>query len=310
MKSLLGKHFLSLADFTPEDLRQVLDTAVRLKQEARLRRREPLLAGRVLGMIFEQSSTRTRVSCEVAMRHLGGHALFLSAQDLKLARGEPIADTARVLSSYCDVLAARMFSHASLEELARHSAVPVINLMTDHCHPCQALADLLTLQECKGSLRGLRVTYLGDGNNVCHSLLRACALVGAHVCSCNPPGYQPDPAVVEQAREFAARWGSEVSLSHHPAAAVEGADALYTDVWLSPGQAGTIEERREAFRDYQVNEGLLGRAAPDAVVMHCLPARRGEEITAEVMEGPHSVVFQQAENRLHAQKALLVHLVA
>ncbi|HXE72880.1 MAG TPA: ornithine carbamoyltransferase [Candidatus Nitrosotenuis sp.] len=309
MKKLIGRHFLCDADLSAEEMLQIFKTADLLKTQARARRFEPLLAGRNLAMIFEQTSTRTRVSFEVGMRQLGGQALFLSANDLKLARGEPLRDTARVLSSYCDAIMARIFSQENLEEIARYSAVPVINGMTNHYHPCQALTDLFTLYEVRGTLKGLKLAFLGDGNNVCQSLLLTCARLGVHVHSAHPEGFFPADAVVARAREIASQQGSRVEVGSDPWAAVRDADAVYTDVWHSPGQPGTLEERIERFRPFQVNDQILSVARPECIVLHCLPARRGEELTDEVMEGPRSRIFQQAENRLHVQKALLAHLV-
>lgn len=309
MKTLFGRHFLSFDELNFDQIMQLFKTAELLKAETRMRRFQPLLANRTLGMIFEQTSTRTRVSFEVGMRQLGGHALFLSANDLKLAKGEPISDTSRVLSRMLDAIMARIFSQANLETLAAYSSVPVINAMTDMYHPCQALADIFTIWEKRGKLEGLKFAYLGDGNNVCHTALISCAKVGMNVYSASPEGHDPDPAVVERCREYARAWGSEVKLVRDPKEAFQDADVIYTDVWLSPGQQGSEEERKARFMPYQVNNAAMKLAHPKCLFMHCLPAKRELEVTEEVFESESSVVFEEAENRLHAQKALLVHLI-
>ncbi len=309
MRTMYGRHFLSFDELSYDDIGQLFKTAETLKTETRMKRFAPLLANRTLGMIFEQTSTRTRVSFEVGMRQLGGHALFLSANDLKLAKGEPIKDTARVLSRMLDAIMARIFSHANLEEMAAYSAVPVINAMTDMYHPCQALADIFTIYEQRGKLEGLKFAYVGDGNNVCHTALISAAKVGMHAYSASPEGHDPDPAVVKRCQDYAAEWGSEVKLVRDPKEAFQDADVIYTDVWLSPGQAGSEEERKEKFMPYQVNEAAMKLAHKKCLFMHCLPAKRGLEVTEEVFESANSVVFEEAENRLHAQKALLVHLI-
>lgn len=256
-------------------------------------------------MIFAKASTRTRVSFEVAMYELGGYALFLNPQDLQLGRGETIADTARVLSRMVDGILIRTFSQAEVEELARHATVPVINGLTDTFHPTQAVADLLTVREHKGDLHRLSMAYVGDGNNVAHSLMLGAARVGMELRVCTPPELEPNPEIVAMARRKAEETGARIVLCHDPKEAVDGVDAVYTDVWASMGQEAERERRLELLRPYQVNQALLSRARPGAVVLHCLPARRGEEITDEVMDGPQSVVFDQSENRLHAQKAIL-----
>ncbi|MEW6279316.1 MAG: ornithine carbamoyltransferase [Candidatus Eremiobacterota bacterium] len=309
MKTLLGRHFLSFDEVNYDDIVGLFRTAQHLKTQSRCRQYPRLLAGRTLGMIFEQTSTRTRVSFEVGMLQLGGHALFLSANDLKLAKGEPLSDTSRVLSRYLDVLMARIFSQANLEEIARYASIPVINAMTDMYHPCQALADVFTVWEKRERLQGLKLAYVGDGNNVCHTTLLSAAKVGMNVYSAHPEGHLPDPAVVERARGYAREWGAEVRVGHDARDAFQDADVIYTDVWLSPGQTGSMEERIEKFRPYQVNREAMRLAHPRCLFLHCLPAKRELEVTEEVFEGPNSVVFDEAENRMHAQKALLVHLV-
>lgn len=285
------------------DLREVLARAATLKAGQGTGRE---LAGRSLAMIFEKSSTRTRVSFEVAMTQLGGHAVFLSPKDTQLGRGETIADTARVLGRYVDAIMYRAFSHANMVELARCSGVPVINALDDLEHPCQITADLLTVLEHKGRLEGLKLAYVGDGNNVCNSLLLGAAMVGMDLAAACPPGYRPDPAIVAKAAELAAAGGVRSEVLTDPVQAVEGADVVYTDTWVSMGQEEEVAQRRKTFLPYQVNAALLSKAKPDAIFMHCLPAHRGWEVTDEVMEGRQSVVFDQAENRLHAQKAVLL----
>lgn len=259
-------------------------------------------------MIFQKASTRTRVSFETAMFHLGGLAMFLSKNDLQMGRGEPIEDTARVLSRYVDGILIRTYSHQEVLDLARYADVPVINGLTDDFHPTQALADLLTIWEHKDTLAGLKLAYVGDGNNVAHSLLLAGALVGMHVAVACPQGYEPNPAVVEKAKALAES-PEQIQLLREPEEAVRGAQVLYTDVWASMGQEAEAAQRRKVFARYQINRELLAMAEPEAIVMHCLPAHRGEEITEEVIEGPQSVVFDEAENRMHAHKAILAALL-
>ncbi len=304
-----GKHFLTLQDYSSEEITALLDLAVELKRKQQQKEQHHLLAGKTLGMIFEKPSTRTRVSFEVGMWQLGGQALFLSSQDLQIGRGEPVRDTAAVLSRYVDGIMIRTFAHSVVEELARHATIPVINALTDLYHPCQALADLQTIKEKKGSLGGLSVTYLGDGNNVAHSLMLGCTKLGVHITVCAPRGYWPLDEVVTKAEGNAALSGCSVTVTDDPVAAAKGADVLYTDVWASMGQEQEKMERKKIFAPYQINEALLSQADSDAIVMHCLPAYRGEEITAAVLEGDRSVVLDQAENRLHAQKALMALLM-
>lgn len=309
MKVMSGRHFLTLQDYTDEEITALLDLAGKLKQQQKNGESHHLLAGQTLGMIFEKPSTRTRVSFEVGMWQLGGHALFLSSQELQIGRGEPIRDTAAVLSRYLDGIMIRTFAHSGVEELARHAAVPVINGLTDLYHPCQALADLLTIREKKEVLPGLNVTYLGDGNNVAHSLMLGCSKLGVNITVCTPPGYLPLDEIRTKAEENASRTGSKIIVTDNPEAAVNKADVLYTDVWASMGQEQEKNERKKIFAPYQINGELLSQADSQAVVMHCLPAYRGDEITSEVLEGEQSVVLDQAENRLHVQKALMAALM-
>ncbi len=309
MRGLKGRDFISLKDFTPEELWCLLKTAGHLKNRHYLGENEKLLAGKTLGMIFSKSSTRTRVSFEVAMYQLGGYALYLKAQDLQLGRGETIADTARVFSRYLDGIMIRTHAHEEVLELARYADIPVINGLTDLLHPCQALADIFTIYEKKGRVAGLKLAYIGDGNNVAHSLMYGGALFGMKVFLASPPGYRPDPSVVAEAGALGEKTGGTVKIVEDPREAAEGADAVYTDVWVSMGQEAEREQRLAALRSYQVNRELMAVAKEDAVVLHCLPAHKGEEITEEVFEGPQSVVFDQAENRLHVQKAILAMLL-
>lgn len=302
---LKGRHLLSPQDLSLGELEALLDKAAEVKQK--LKRGEPhdYLRGKTLGMIFAKPSTRTRVSFEAAMTQLGGHAIYLGWDELQLGRGETVADTARTLSRYVDAVVARLFEHEQLLELASNSAVPVINGLTDLLHPCQTLADLLTIREHKGKLRGLKLAWAGDGNNVCNSLLLGCTLVGVDISVACPRGYEPDAKILEQARRNAVLSGSKLELIRDPREAVSGADVVYTDVWVSMGQERERKRRLRAFKRYRVNGGLMKLAKGDAIFMHCLPAHRGEEVTDEVIDGPRSVVFDQAENRLHTEKAVL-----
>jgi ornithine carbamoyltransferase len=307
----MNKDLLTLAALSAGDILRILDTAAGLKD--RLKRGElyqPLI-GRTLAMIFEKSSTRTRVSFEAGMTQLGGHAMFLSRSDTQIGRGEEVRDTARVLSRYADAIMIRTFSHELVEELARYADIPVINGLTDLHHPCQVLADLLTVREHKGKLAGLKLAYIGDGNNMANSLIEGCVKAGMSFAIACPAGYGPDEKIMNAAREYAdkAGEGAKVEVVRDPFEAVKGADAVYTDVWASMGQESEKAIREKAFKGYQVSAELVRAAAPGAIVMHCLPAHRGEEITDEVMEGKNSVVFDQAENRLHAQKAVLELLI-
>ncbi len=305
-----GRSFLSMDDWSSQEIHTLLRLAARLKDEHRAGIPHALLSGKTLAMIFQKTSTRTRVSFEVGMRQLGGHALFLSSSDIQLKLGETVADTARVLGRMVDGIMARVFAHQDVVDLARYSGVPVINGLSDLLHPCQALADLLTIQEHKGRLAGLRLAYLGDSNNVTHSLLEASAKSGLEMRVGSPAGYQPDPAVLERARAAARDTGAKLLVTADPAEAASGADVVYTDTWASMGQEAQHEARAKVLRPYQVTSQLLSKAAPDCLFMHCLPAHRGEEVVDEIIDGPHSVVFDEAENRLHAQKALLALLMA
>ena len=298
---LKGRSFTKVADWSRDELLEVLDLADELKRLQHAREEHHLLPGRTLGMIFQKPSTRTRVSFEVGIYQLGGTGLYLSAGDLQLGRGETIKDTAVVLSRYLDGIMIRTFAQSDVEELAEHATVPVINGLTDTAHPCQALADVMTIRERFGRLEGLKVVYLGDGNNVCASLMVACAKLGVDFVAATPAGYRPDEEAVRIAREA----GGSVELTEDPRAAVEGADVLYTDVWTSMGQDAEREQRLRDLGGYGIDAELLKRAADGAVVLHCLPAHYGEEITEDVLYGPHSAVWDEAENRLHSQKALL-----
>lgn len=304
-----GRDFLTVNDFTAEELADILHFALQLKREKKEGREHQLLRGKTLGMIFQKSSTRTRVSFEVGMYQLGGHALFLSADDLQIGRGEPMKDTARVLSRYLDGIMIRTFDHTEVEELAAYADIPVINGLTDLLHPCQAMADLMTVLEHKGKLKGLKLAYVGDGNNVAHSLMLACSKMGVDVAVATPPGFEPNRMITARAETNVAGSGSAVLITDNPRAAARGADILYTDVWASMGQEAEHAERVRHFWPYQLNTELLREASPKALVLHCLPAHRGEEITDDVMEGPQSAVFNQAENRLHIQKAIMARVM-
>ena len=307
---MAGKRdFVSMRDVR-EDLVGLLELAASIKNRTKAGEPYEPLRGRSLAMIFEKSSTRTRVSFEVGMTQLGGHALFLNPNDLQLGRGETIADTARVLSRYVDGIMYRAFKHEHVRELARNATVPVINGLDDREHPCQTVSDLFTIQERKGHLKGLKLAYVGDGNNVCNSLLLGSAMVGMDTTAACPAGYEPDPELLREARQIAKDRDAAIDVVHDALSAVRGADVVYTDVWVSMGQEREKEEREKVFRPYQINAKLLDHAKPDAVVMHCLPAHRGQEITDEVIDGPRSIVFDQAENRLHAQKAILARFLA
>jgi len=303
---VLGRDFLSIADFGPDEIRLLLDAAVRLKA----RGRPELLTGRTLAMIFEKPSLRTRVSFQVAMTDLGGHAIYLSQEEVGLGVREPVKDIARVLGRYVDVIAARTYLHATVVELAEYASVPVINALSDEEHPCQALADLLTIHERFGGVSGVRIAYVGDGNNVLRSLLLAAAMQGARVTMATPAGYEPPGTLLESAVAAAHESGGEVRLLREPEEAVSGADVIYTDVWTSMGQDAERGRRQRDFARYQVDSALVRCASPHAVIMHDLPAHRGEEILDEVIESPQSAIFDQAENRLHAQRALLAMVLA
>lgn len=296
------KHLLKLMDWSAEEITEVLDLADALRADNRAGRSHPLLQGKTLGMIFEKSSTRTRVSFETGMYQLGGHALFLSSRDLQIGRGEPVQDTARVLSRYLDGIMIRTFAQAEVEDLARYGSIPIINGLTDFCHPCQVLADLQTVRARQGRIAGLNMCYIGDGNNMANSLIVGFLKMGAHVAIACPKAYQPDAQVLA----FAQRYPGQFLMTDRPIEAAQGADVIFTDVWASMGQEGEKAQREKAFAGYQVNAALLCAAHPGCMVQHCLPAHRGEEITAEVFEAHADEIFDEAENRLHAQKAVLV----
>jgi ornithine carbamoyltransferase len=302
----MTRDYLSVDDLAPDELAHVLELAATLKADRSLH--TSALAGATVALIFEKSSTRTRVSFEVGVSQLGAQPLTLSSTDLQLGRGETIEDTGRVLSRYVDAIVLRTFEQERLEVLAGAASVPVVNSLSDFEHPCQALADLQTLRERAGELRGRILTYVGDGNNVAHSLLLAGAKTGMHVRVATPPGFEPIPQVVQRARRIAADVGGSVEVGNDPQDAATGAHALYTDVWASMGQETEAGERALVFPAYQLNQKLVDVADPEVVVLHCLPAHRGQEITDEVIDGPHSAVWDQAENRLHSQKALLLFL--
>ncbi|MFL5949229.1 MAG: ornithine carbamoyltransferase [Gaiellaceae bacterium] len=304
-ESLKGRSFTRVADWGRDELLAALDLADDLKGRQQRREQHHLLPGRTLGMIFQKPSTRTRVSFEVGMTQLGGHALYLAAGDLQLGRGETLRDTATVLSRYLDAIMIRTFAQDDVEELARHASIPVVNGLTDSAHPCQALADVMTIRERLGRLEGVRVAYLGDGNNVCASLMVACAKLGADFVAATPAGYEPDDGVVKIAREA----GGNVTLVHDPREAAAQANVLYTDVWTSMGQEEERERRLHDLAGFGIDSELVAETADDAIVLHCLPAHYGEEITEEVVYGPRSAVWDEAENRLHAQKALLTWLL-
>lgn len=303
-----GKNLVSMGDFSREEVERVIERARALKAEWKAGGNPPLLAGRTMAMIFEKPSLRTRVTFEAGMTQLGGHAIYLG-QDIGFGTRETIADVAANLSRWVEVIIARTYAHESVVELAEEASVPVINALSDHEHPCQALAALLTLHEHKGNVQRLKLAWLGDGNNVCHSLLLICATMGINMTAACPKGYWPDPGVVEWARKLAQEGGGEIVVTTDPAVAAKGADALYTDVWASMGQESQAEERSTIFPPYQINQALVDLAKEDVLVMHCLPAHRGEEITAEALDGRHSVALDEAENRLHVQKALMVEML-
>jgi ornithine carbamoyltransferase len=307
--ALKGRDFLRVNDWSAVDLLSILELADRLKARQRERVEHRHLEGRTLGMVFQKPSTRTRVSFEVGMFQLGGTALYLAAGDLQLGRGETIKDTAHVLSRYLDGIMIRTFAQADVDELAEHADIPVINGLTDEFHPCQALADVMTIRERLGSFDGVRVAYLGDGNNVCHSLMVACAKLGMSFVAATPAAYEPSAEVVGWAQAAAEDSGASVELVREARAGAEGADVLYTDVWTSMGQEEERERRLSDLAGYQIDERLLALASERAIVLHCLPAHYGEEITEDVLYGPQSAVWDQAENRLHAQKALLALVV-
>lgn len=304
-QSLKGRDFISIHDFTPEEVALMLETGLLLKKEQKAGIPHPILGGKTLGMIFQKSSTRTRVAFEVGMYQLGGHALFLSPRDIQLGRGETIKDTALVLERMLDGIMIRTFSHDEVLELAHWAKIPIINGLTDLLHPTQVIGDMMTIIENKGALKGLKLAFVGDGNNVAHCLMYGGAKTGMDVVIACPKGFEPDAAVLKQAQEDAKATGSRICVVEDPIEAVTGADVVYTDVWASMGQEDEAAEKEKKFLAYQVNQQLMSHAHKDAIVLHCLPAKRGKEITDEVMDGPQSVVFPEAENRLHAHKAIM-----
>lgn len=304
-----GRDMIELDDYTTEEIQFLLDSAIEIKRKQNNGEVFQPLKGKTIGLIFEKSSTRTRVSFETGMFQLGGHALFLSKNDIQLGRGEPISDMAQVMSRYLDGIMIRTFGHDNVINLARYASIPVINGLSDMAHPCQVLADLQTILEHKGTLKGLKMAFVGDGNNMANSLLIGGAKMGMHVAVASPDGYEPDERIVQLSREIARETGAEITVTQDPLKAVQDADVIYTDVWASMGFEEEQKQREAAFADYQVNEGLAKAAKPDYLFLHCLPAHRGEEVSEGVIDGANSVIFDQAENRLHAQKALMVALM-
>jgi len=305
----MKRDLLTIHDLSTEEIDSLLSRARELKEMQKKGVEHPILKGKTLGLLFEKQSTRTRLSFEVAILQLGGHSLYLSPNQIQMGRGEAIKDTAKVFARYLDAIVIRTFSHETLEEWARHSTIPVINGLTDLHHPCQVISDMLTILEKKGKIEGIKIAYIGDGNNVAHSLIEGAAAMGMEIRIASPRGYEPEKSIVDRARGLANNTGARIEIFDDPFTAVRDADVIYTDVWVSMGQEGEEERRRKIFKGYQVNKELMGRAKVDAIVMHCLPAHRGEEITEEVMESSQSVIFDQAENRLHMQKALLEMLM-
>ncbi len=301
----MKRDFLTVYDLTSQEIMTIIQRAIELKQGKDLNKC-PLI-GKSVGLLFEKASTRTRVSLEVGIYQLGGHAIYMNPKEIQIGRGETIHDTAKVLSRYLDAMIIRTFSHHTLREFSRHSSIPIVNGLSDLHHPCQALGDLMTIMEKKKRLKGLKVAYIGDGNDVANSLLEASSLTGIILSMACPKGYEPSGDVLKKAREYP---NSKITLFKKPEDAVSGADVVYTDVWVSMGQEKEGKKKKQLFRKYQLNNKLLSHAQADAIVLHCLPAHRGEEITDEVIDGPHSVVFDQAENRLHTQKALLEFILA
>ena len=307
---LRNKDLLSIHDLTVGEVATILDVAKKLKRKQKAGEPHQYLKGKTLAMLFSKASTRTRTSFEVGFWQLGGHPIYLSDSASQIGRGEPIRDTARVLSRMVDGIMIRTFSHESVEELARYASVPVINGLTDLLHPCQALTDMFTIQEKMEVLKGRKLVYVGDGNNMAHSLMYACAKVGMNMVCASPKGYQPDPKILAEAQEDASHTGCTITVEEDLFKAAKGADVLYTDVWTSMGEEAERDILFAALHEYQINQALLDVARPECIVLHCLPAHRGEEITDDVIEGPHSVVFDQAENRLHVQKAIMALLMS
>lgn len=302
-------HLLTIADLSVQEFEQILTLTEKLKKETKAGIPHHILKGKSLGMIFAKSSTRTRVSFEVGMSELGGHPLFLSSTDIQLGRGESIYDTANVLSRYLDGIMIRTFKQSDVQDLAKFGSIPIINGLTDDHHPCQALADLFTIYEHKGTLKGLKLAYIGDGNNVAHSLVEACAKAGMHFSIASPVGYECNSAIMDGAREQAKATGSIIVETNDAVEAISGADAVYTDTWISMGQEAEKAKKVEIFMPYQINKELYSHAKDDAIFLHCLPAYRGYEMTAEIIDSPFSVIFDEAENRLHAQKAVMAILM-
>lgn len=301
----MAASLLTLRDLTGENLFCIFEKIKFLKAEIKQRKSLNVLQNKVVGMLFEKPSTRTRTSFEAAALRLGGSTIYLSSSELQLKRGEPLKDTARILGSYLDVLIARVYRHQTLEELSAYSGIPIINALSDLAHPTQAICDLFTVLEVKGGLRGVTIAYIGDGNNVCHSLLLACALTGVNMSVACPKGYHPDPDFLSDARRIAKETGSKFKISEDPKDVADGADILYTDVWVSMGEEEEKDAKLKAFQGYQINDELLKLANNDAFVMHCLPAHRGMEITDDVMEGPQSIVWQQGENKMHGAAGIM-----
>ncbi len=299
------KHLLKMLDLSTQEITEILDLADQLKYELKHNIPHPLLKGKTLGMIFQKASTRTRVSFETGMYQLGGYPLFLSSNDLQIGRGEPVQDTARVLSRYLSGIMIRTFEQSEVEALAQHGSIPIINGLTDFCHPCQVLADLMTIREFKGSFDGLKMCFIGDGNNMANSLIVGCLKVGMAVSVACPDDYQPPKQILDFANQY-----SCFELTNSPAEAAKNADVLITDVWASMGQEGEAEKRKKAFAGYQINDDIMALAKSDAMVLHCLPAHREEEITEKVFEEHAKEIFEEAENRLHAQKAVMVKLMS
>ena len=305
-----NKDLVSIKHLGADEVQQIFDTTSDIKNKMRKGIYEYPLKNKTLGMIFQKPSTRTRVSFEAGMFQLGGHALFLNSADLQLKRGETVADTARTLSRYVDGIMIRTFAHSDVVELAKHASVPVINGLTDLFHPCQILSDAFTILEKRGTLKGIKVVWIGDGNNVCHSWINLCPLAGMDLAIVNPKGYSPDKEVLEHGMAMARKYNTKIEFIDKPREAVKNADVIYTDIWVSMGQEKEVAERMSAFKDYQINRDLLQAAPSDVMVMHCLPAHRGEEITDEIIDGPNSIVFDEAENRLHTQKGIMVLLMS
>lgn len=305
----MKKDFIAISDYSPSALQEMLDLAVELKKEYFLKGNQPIFKGKVLAMLFQKPSLRTRMSFDMAMRHLGGDALYISPNEIGLGQRESIADVSRVISGYVSAIMARVFDHQHVVELAKWSSIPVINGLSDYNHPCQGMADALTIVEKFGKLKGLNITYVGDGNNVAVSLMHIAAKLGANFTIANPEDYDIVPKAIEDAKKFAKDSGSTLRFLRDPHEAVKNAHVIYTDTWTSMGQEAETEKRKKVFPPYQVNQKLVSEADKDVIVMHCLPAHRGQELTDEVADGPHSVIFQEAHNRLHAQKAVLVKLL-